>query len=112
MKETNITKEQFLTADLKDISQVYLGKRDCCRCGCGGDYTFTTYSTRKEKYYDINNKLVEKRLKRAKQLVLNAKTFGHGNVNTGADVVFGTTYVDIKTDKRGQRCLTFYFDEV
>ncbi len=106
--EQIITKEQFLTADLKDISQVYIGKRDCCRCGCGGEYTCTTFMV--EPRSDVNDILVGKRLKRAKQLVLNAKTFGYKNVKTEADVVFGSTYVDVKTGK--DRTLTFYFDEL
>ena len=110
-KQPDITKEQFLAAKLEDISQVYLGKRHCCRCGCGGEYTFTTHSTRKEKYYEVNNELVAKRLKRAKELVMKAQTIGNGNINVDADVVFGTTYVDVKTDVRGNRCFTFYFDE-
>jgi hypothetical protein len=48
---------------------------------------------------DIDNKLVERRLKRAKKLVLE-----------GADVDYGDTYVDVETGN--DRALTFYFDEV
>ena len=48
---------------------------------------------------EINNSLVSKRLERAKRLV-----------QSGADVDYGTTYVDIETGEN--RCLTFYFDEV
>ncbi len=89
--------EKFFQAELKNISQVYSGKRNCCRCGCGGTYTATSYMV--EPRSDINDKLVEKRLKRAKKLVLE-----------GADVEFGDNYIDIETGNN--RCLTFYFDEL
>lgn len=29
---------EVLDFDTKDIKQVYKGRLDCCRCGCGGDY--------------------------------------------------------------------------
>jgi hypothetical protein len=93
----SITKEQFLNATIKDISQVYSGKRDCCRCGCGGDYTATSYM--KDVRSDIDNELVEKRLKRAKRLV-----------KEGADCFVGDTFFDVQTGKN--RTLTFYFDEL
>lgn len=89
--------EKFLQIELKDVSKVYSGKRNCCRCGCGGTYTATSYMV--EPRSDINDKLVEKRLKRAKKLVLE-----------GVDVDFGDNYVDIETGNN--RCLTFYFDEL
>ena len=92
-----MTKEQFLNATLNQISQVYSGKRHCCRCGCGGDYTATSFMV--EPRSDVNDSLVEKRLKRAKRLV-----------ESGADVDYGDTYVDIETGDN--RALTFYFDEI
>jgi hypothetical protein len=48
---------------------------------------------------DINDKLVERRLKKAKALILN-----------GANVDYDKTYVNIETGDN--RALTFYFDEV
>ena len=107
-KMPNITKDQFLASELKDISHVYLGKRNCCRCGCGGEYTATSFMD--DPRSDVNDALVGKRLKKAIKLVQEAKTFGEGNKNTDADVVFGTTYVDVKTGRN--RTLTFYFDEL
>ena len=91
------TKEDFLKANLSDISQVYSGKRHHCRCGCGGDYISTTYM--KNNRSDINDKLAEKRLKRAKKLV-----------EQGADFDAGGTYFDVETGNN--RCLTFYFDDL
>jgi hypothetical protein len=93
-----MNKETFLNSTLNNISQVYSGKRRCCRCGCGGIYTATTYMI-DPRTDDIDNKLVERRLKRAKKLVLE-----------GADVDYGDTYVDVETGN--DRALTFYFDEV
>ena len=48
---------------------------------------------------DINDKLVEKRLKKAKALILK-----------GVDVEYGKEYVNIETGDN--RALTFYFDEI
>jgi hypothetical protein len=97
LTKQSITKEQFLNATIKDISQVYSGKRDCCRCGCGGEYTATSYMEGVRS--DINDELVEKRLKRAKRLV-----------KEGADCFVGDTFFDVQTGK--DRTLTFYFDEL
>ena len=93
-----MTKEQFLEATVSQVSQVYSGKRNCCRCGCGGTYTATTFME-KPRTDEINNELVAKRLKRAQRLILQ-----------GADVDFGGSYIDVQTGK--DRTLTFYVDEL
>jgi hypothetical protein len=93
-----LNKEKFLSAEIKNISQVYLGKRNCCRCGCGGSYTATSYMD-KIRSAELNDKLVNTRLIRAKKLVLK-----------GVDVEYGDNYVDIQTGK--DRTLTFYFDDI
>ena len=92
-----MNKEKFLSAEIKNISQVYFGKRDCCRCGCGGTYTSTSYM--EEASSEVNDKLVATRLERAKKLVLE-----------GEDVDYGDTYVDVQTG--ANRTLTFYFDDL
>lgn len=97
MENQAINQEQFLTATLSNVSQVYYGKRNCCRCGCGGDYTATSYM--KNPRSEVNDGLVEKRLRRAKRLV-----------EQGADVMYGDTYVDVEAGYN--RSLTFYFDEL
>ena len=93
-----MNKSSFLEASLSQISQVYYGKRNHCRCGCGGTYTATTYMVN-PRTDEINDESVAKRLRRAKKLVMS-----------GADVDYGTTYVDVQTGEN--RTLTFYFDEV
>ena len=92
-----MNKETFLELSLESISQVYLGKRRHCRCGCGGEYTATSYM--KEPRSTVDDMLVYQRLKRAKMLVLN-----------GADVDYGQTYIDVQTGEN--RTLTFYTDEL
>jgi hypothetical protein len=92
-----MNKETFLRLSLESISQVYMGKRRHCRCGCGGEYTATSYM--KEPRSTVNDALVSKRLKRAKALVLS-----------GADVDYGQTYIDVQTGEN--RSLTFYTDEL
>lgn len=93
-----MNKLSFLEANLSQISQVYYGKRNHCRCGCGGTYTATTYMV-KPRTGEIDDEMVAKRLSRAKKLVMS-----------GVDVDYGTTYVDVQTGEN--RTLTFYFDEV
>lgn len=90
-------KQDLLNAEIKQISQVYSGKRDCCRCGCKGTYTATSYMINNRS--DVDDKKVQRNLNRAKKLVL-----------AGADVECGDTYIDVQTGN--DRCLTFYFDEV
>lgn len=92
-----ITKEQFLSATLDQISQVYSGKNHHCRCGCGGEYVATSFMD--EPRSDINDSLVAKRLARGKRLV-----------ESYAVVEYGDTYVNIETGEN--KALTFYFDEI
>lgn len=93
-----MNREQFLNATLEQISQVYSGKRNHCRCGCGGDYIATTFMV--EPRSEVNNKLVEKRLNRAKRLI----------ELDNVEVDYGGNYIDVKTGE--DRTLTFYFDEI
>ena len=95
-KKKEITKEEFLNATLDKISQVYSG-REGCRCGCGGEYTATSFM--KNPRSTVNDVLVGKRLKRAK-----------GLIKKGISFETGTTYINIITGVR--RVLTFYFDEI
>lgn len=97
MDTNDITEETFLKATIKQISQYYTGKRNCCRCGCEGEYTATTYM--KNPRSPVNDKKVLKALKRAKELVVK-----------GAEYDIGENYFDVKTGKN--RSLTFYFDEL
>ena len=92
-----MTTQEFLTCTIKDISQVYVGKDRCCRCGCGGEYTATSFMENPRS--DVNDSLVAKRLKRAQRLV-----------SKGAEYEMGDTYINIVTGNN--RALTLYFDEV
>lgn len=98
MKKTkNITKEEFLNSTIDKISQVYKGKRNCCRCGCGGDYTSTSFM--KNPRSVVDDIRVEEYLQKAKRLV-----------NKGNSVDFYDTCVDVKVGQHSS--LTFYFDEL
>lgn len=92
-----MNKAEFLKLEVSQISQVYDGKRDCCRCGCGGTYTSTSFM--KDARSDINDELVAKHLKKAKKLV-----------EDGADTINGDTYFDVQSTKH--KTLTFYLDDL
>ena len=94
---TTMNKEQFLALTLEGVSHVYSGKRDWCRCGCGGKYTATSFMDRPRS--EVNDSLVKRRLKRAQALVQN-----------GADTIYGISYIDVETGPN--KCLTFYIDEL
>lgn len=93
----DISKEEFLNYKLENISQVYYGKRDCCRCGCGGEYISTSFAM--DDRSDMNDKLALKRLKRAQKLI-----------EQGADFNSGDNYFDVKTGN--DLTLTFYNEVV
>jgi hypothetical protein len=92
-----MNKETFMNLTIANISQVYVGKDRHCRCGCGGDYVATSYMVNPRS--EVNDKLVEKRLKYGKRLI-----------ESGAKADFNTTYVNISTGNN--RALTIYFDEL
>jgi hypothetical protein len=88
---------EFLNFTIENVSQVYVGKDRCCRCGCGGDYTATSYMVKPRS--EVNDSLVEKRLKRAKRLI-----------ESGVEYQIGDNHINIELGNN--RALTFYFDEV
>jgi len=94
-----ITKEQFLNISIEQISQVYEGKRDCCRCGCGGDYTATRFMKKPRTVVDTSH--VETLLEHTKDLVSN---------DFNNHILFGDTFIDIEVGL--DKSITFYFDEL
>ncbi len=94
---SEITIEQFMTKDISGISQVYLGKDNSCRCGCGGEYMATSYMQNPRS--EVNDDKVVKRLNRAKSLI-----------SKGAEYHLSDTYINVVTGNN--RALTFYFDEL
>jgi hypothetical protein len=44
---TPLVKKTNRVIDLTQVDQVYIGKGNCCRCGCGGEY-FTAKDNPKE----------------------------------------------------------------
>ena len=88
---------EFLNFTIENVSQVYVGKDRCCRCGCGGNYTATSYMVKPRS--EVNDSLVEKRLKRAKRLI-----------ESGVEYQIGDNHINIELGNN--RALTFYFDEV
>jgi hypothetical protein len=90
-------REDFLNATLSQVSQVYVGKDNCCRCGCAGTYAATSFM--KDARSDVNDSLAQRRLSKAQKLV-----------REGAEVDFGGSYVNVVSGN--DRAITVYFDEV
>lgn len=95
--QKEITIEQFLQMEIHNISQVYMGRDRCCRCGCGGTYTATSFM--QDPRSDVDDRLVNTRLTRAKRIIQG-----------GGEYDLTETYINIPTGR--DRCLTFYFDEL
>jgi len=97
MTDLIITIDQFYDFKLSQISQTYLGADRCCRCGCRGEYTATSYHNNPRS--EVNDSLVEFRLERAKRLIRKGNKYeiGSNNINVST----GTN-----------RALTLYFDEI
>lgn len=97
MEKLTKTIEEFLKMELNQISQCYIGKDRCCRCGCGGEYIATSFHQAPRS--EVNDNLVQKRLNRAKNLITKGSRYeiGENNIN----IVTGIN-----------RALTFYFDEI
>jgi hypothetical protein len=95
----NITLKEFLNISIDKISQVYEGKRDCCRCGCGGEYIATRFMENPRS--EVDTSLVETLLEHAKELVSSDST---------DDIMFGDSFIDIKVGE--DKSLTFYFNEL
>lgn len=99
MKVSNIkTIEDFLRSTLQDYSQVYYGKDNCCRCGCGGEYISSSFANHSRS--DVNDSLFWKRLNRAKKLVVRGSVV----------VDIQNNYVNIGYGEN--TCLCFYKDEI
>lgn len=84
---------------LDQISQIYVGKDRCCRCGCGGKYIATTFME-SPRTNIIDNIRAQKNLTRAKKLALKKDVlveYGDNHINVG----FGNN-----------RAITIYTDEL
>lgn len=97
MKNQINNQTDFLNATLNQVSQVYVGKDNCCRCGCGGTYVSTTFM--KDARSEVNDSLAQRRLTKAQNLV-----------RSGAEVDFGGTYVNVVSGNN--RAICVYFDDI
>ena len=98
-KGIKITKEQFLNISIEQISHVYEGKRDCCRCGCGGEYTATRFMKNPRSIVDTSH--VETLLQHTKDLL---------SADFNNDILLGDSFIDIEVGR--DKSITFYFDEL
>ena len=97
MTDSKITIEEFYNFKLSQISQTYLGDDSCCRCGCRGEYTATSYHNNPRS--EVTDSLVETRLERAKRLIRKGNKYEIGSNN-------------INVSTGNNRALTLYFDEI
>lgn len=91
----------FLNCKINDISQVYVGKRNGCRCGCRGNYLATSFMDNPRS--EVNDKKVKIFLKKAKKLVEQEQELK-------IDIDIGDSYIDIELPH--DNTYTFYFDEI
>ena len=92
-----MTKQEFLDLQLNQVSQIYIGKDRCCRCGCGGDYIATSYMDQARS--DVNDKLALELLQRAQKVAVRSRSTEYADI-----------YVNVPIG--GRKAITVYFDEV
>lgn len=68
LQDNEDEKNDFLNLKIEQVCHIYFGMDRCCRCGCGGEYHKTPYSTNKN-VDNVNLKLTKSRLKRAQKIV-------------------------------------------
>jgi hypothetical protein len=96
--KTQINNElDFLNVTLSQVSQIYVGKDNCCRCGCGGTYIATSFM--KDARSEVNDSLAQRRLNKALKLVRD-----------GSFVEYGGTYVNVVSGNN--RAICIYFDDI
>lgn len=89
--------KEVLDLDISQVSQVYLGLDNHCRCGCGGDYVSTSFMESPRS--DTNDGLALRRIKKAKKLITE-----------GAKWTAGDSYINVSYGQN--RAITIYTDEL
>ena len=84
---------------LNQISQIYVGKDRCCRCGCGGKYIATTFME-SPRTDIIDDRRALTNLNRAKRL----------EAKKAAIVEYGDNHINVGFGNN--RAICIYFDEV
>jgi hypothetical protein len=97
MKNQINSQSDFLNVTLNQVSQIYVGKDHCCRCGCGGTYVSTSFM--KDARSDVNDSLAQRRLNKAHKLV-----------REGAFAEYEGSYANIVSGDN--RAICIYFDEI
>lgn len=88
---------------LSDITRIYSGRENCCRCGCGGRYfdrgtVGFTRAINKMKRDDF------------KPLPKGADMYASYGLQKSRGIEFGENYVDIPYDSDNDKCYCLYFD--
>ena len=83
---------------ISDISQIYQGKDNACRCGCKGTYVASSFMLNPRS--DVDDKKILSRLERAIKLV-DANEADIENNGNHINVSFGN-----------DRAITIYLDEL
>jgi hypothetical protein len=92
-----MTEKEVLDLEISRVSTVYLGRDNCCRCGCGGDYVYTSYMDQPRG--TVNDSLALRRIKQAKKLITEGKEW-----------YFGGNYINVSYGN--DRAITIYTDEI
>ena len=84
--------------NLDQVSTVYVGLDNHCRCGCGGTYANTSYMEGAGD--EVDDKLALRRLNKAKKLALQPDT----------EVEYNDTFINVSYGNN--RAITIYLDDL
>lgn len=97
MKTTTEKLAEFNALKIENVSMIYNGQNNCCRCGCKGKYVSTTFMENPRS--EVNDKRATTLLNKAKRLV-----------DEGAVIEFSDNNYNIESGEKN--AITIYIDEL
>lgn len=94
---TNEAQKMIDLLKFENIDEIYVGQDECCRCGCKGTYAKTSHS--EPDYKTPDDKLVARRLNKAKSLIEQGAEFeydpecGYLNIVSGNDRAYTVYFI-------------------
>lgn len=87
---------------ISDITKIYHGKENCCRCGCKGRYF---------KPNDVGFKRALNAMQKASFIPLQkgVDMQAYDGIRKCEGIVYGENYIDIPYDAERDKCYCLYF---